>query len=540
MKIDPAVTPLIDPAVTPLIDPAVTPLYVEISYDEPIHVLSVFSNDDPVLLESTLRTDQERYSFLAFSPFQLLSCQEKKIGFKQNASSNAGETPRPLEELSLLDNQFLLDDDSLSDDNVILDDIFILLKKCLSQYPLITVPDLPPFQGGMAGFLGYELGRAIENIACAKTNDLKFPDVILGLYDLVIAWDHQLKKSYVFSSGYPEKETRLREKRAKERLNWACEKLQIVNQVCPGDKENNIIGEVTSNFTSGEYEEIVREVQEAIRAGDLFQVNIAQRFQVSCPENYDFLALYARLSKTNPAPFAGYCAFEDYKIISASPERFVSLKGNKVNTCPIKGTIARKIKSEINEVNHKTDSQNSRETIVNKSQDILQAQKLLNSAKDRAENIMIVDLLRNDLSRVCLPHHVTVTRLCQLETFATVHHLVSEIEGSLAPDYNAIDLIKAIFPGGSITGAPKIQAMQMIAALEPVVRGPYCGSMGYIGFNGDMDLSILIRSFVANKNKLTFHAGGAITLDSDPLLEYQETVLKAKALKSALLKTHES
>ena len=334
----------------------------------------------------------------------------------------------------------------------------------------------------------------------------------MGLYDLVIAWDHELYQSFIFSSGYYESNALSRQTRAQERLQWV--QTLLASHHVNRSARFSINLPIQANFTPESYQQTVCAVQEAIRAGDIFQANIAQRFQVGRDPHLDPIALYATLSAINPAPFAGFCALDHEQIlISASPERLFALRDRHIEACPIKGTIAR-----------------DKDPAVDQQR----ALALQQSEKDRAENVMIVDLLRNDLSRVCMPHQVLVTKLCQLESFATVHHLVSEITGTLSPDKDAVDVIKAIFPGGSVTGAPKIRAMELIAAFEPVVRGPYCGSLGYVGFNRDCDFSILIRTFVVNRDLITFHAGGAITLDSDPLKEYEETLLKSAALKRAL------
>ncbi|MGH6929326.1 MAG: anthranilate synthase component I family protein, partial [Dongiaceae bacterium] len=222
---------------------------------------------------------------------------------------------------------------------------------------------------------------------------------------------------------------------------------------------------------------------------------------------------YCRLRDLNPAPFAAFLRFDDVEIVSASPERFLSMRGNRVETCPIKGTRPRGRTVE---------------------EDRALADELLASEKDRAENVMIVDLLRNDPSRVCRDRSIDVPRLCELESFATVHHLVSTIVGELRPDLTAVDLLAACFPGGSITGAPKIRAMEIIAELEPTRRGPYCGSIGYIGFDGGMDTSIVIRTYAIRNGCVTFQAGGGIVADSTPAGEYAETLAKARALIAAL------
>ncbi|HVT62913.1 MAG TPA: anthranilate synthase component I family protein, partial [Legionellaceae bacterium] len=254
---------------------------------------------------------------------------------------------------------------------------------------------------------------------------------------------------------------------------------------------------------------------EYIKEGDIFEVNLAQRFSAPFTNPEQSYALYQRLSQINPSPFSAFLNFGECKILSASPERFIRLENRCVETRPIKGTRARH---------------------VDPIQDKQHISELLNSEKDFAENIMIVDLMRNDLAKVCEDDSIIVTQLCAHEVYPTVHHLVSVIRGQLKVSKTAFDLLKAVFPGGSITGAPKIRAMQIIAELEPHCRGPYCGNLILLGFDGYMDSSILIRTFVLNKDKLTFHAGGAVVLDSDPKMEYEETLIKAYALQKALNK----
>jgi para-aminobenzoate synthetase component I len=257
----------------------------------------------------------------------------------------------------------------------------------------------------------------------------------------------------------------------------------------------------------------VARVVEYILAGDIFQANISQRFWGELPEGVDALALYRRLRRRNPAQFAALLDYGDITIASASPERFLSLDDGLVETRPIKGTRPRGDTPE---------------------EDARLAAELLGSEKDRAENVMIVDLLRNDLSRVCRDHSVLTPEICVLESYATVHHLVSTITGRLLPDSDAVDLLRATFPGGSITGAPKFRAMEIIAEIEPTRRGPYCGAIGWLGFDGSMDTSITIRTYCMKGRTVTFQAGGGITADSDPAAEYEETLAKARALVAAL------
>ena len=270
-----------------------------------------------------------------------------------------------------------------------------------------------------------------------------------------------------------------------------------------------------STFTHRGYLDAVAKVREYIVAGDIFQANLSQRFQA--PLREPPFELYRRLRRRNPAPFAAYLGFGEVTVLSASPERFLRLDHDRqVETRPIKGTRPRGL---------------------GPMHDAALGRALAESEKDRAENVMIVDLLRNDLSRVCLPGTVRVPELFALEQHPTVHHLVSTVVGELEPGADAVDLVRATFPGGSITGAPKVRAMEIIAELEPTRRGVYCGSIGYIGATGAMDTSIVIRTFVAAGGGLYFQAGGGVVADSDPELEYRETLDKAQGLIETLAAT---
>jgi para-aminobenzoate synthetase component 1 len=268
---------------------------------------------------------------------------------------------------------------------------------------------------------------------------------------------------------------------------------------------------LTSNFSAAGYQATVKRVIDYIYAGDVFQVNLAQRLLY--PAQADALSLYLRLRQCNPAPFAGWLDLGDSQIVSASPERFLSVRDRRAEARPIKGTRRRTAWVEA---------------------DLFAGDELLQSEKDRAENVMIVDLLRNDLSRVCQAESVRVTQLCALETYQFVQHLVSVVEGTLRSEASAIDLVRAAFPGGSITGAPKVRAMEIIAELEPTARGPYCGSLGYLGFDGSADLSILIRTITASRGWWQFPVGGGIVAASSPAREYEETWHKAEGLLRAL------
>jgi para-aminobenzoate synthetase component 1 len=268
---------------------------------------------------------------------------------------------------------------------------------------------------------------------------------------------------------------------------------------------------LTSNFPRQGYLRAVERVIDYIRAGDVFQVNLSQR--LLCPAVDDAAALYLRLRRRNPAPFAGYLDLGGFQVVSASPERFLTVRGDEVETRPIKGTRRRTFPPE---------------------DDRAAGDELRRSEKDRAENVMIVDLLRNDLSRVCRPESVYVSQLCAVEAYSYVVHLVSAVRGRLRPGSGPLELIGAAFPGGSITGAPKVRAMEIIAELEPTARGAYCGALGYIGFDGSMDLNILIRTITAGRGWWQLPVGGGIVAQSDPQREYEETWHKAEGLLRAL------
>jgi para-aminobenzoate synthetase component 1 len=359
-----------------------------------------------------------------------------------------------------------------------------------------TVEGLPPFQGGLAGFFGYDLARSIENLPASTRLNPHMPDMAIGIYDRVIAFDHQKNKAWLIIHAESKSEA--------ERKRTVL--LHILKHKKTEAKENPVLNWSPAELAES-YKAKIRRVIDYITAGDIFQVNLSQRFEAVLPPSFDRFSHYLTMREVNPAPFAAYMNLGGIVISSASPEQFLSVQDNKVTTRPIKGTRPRGR-------DRKEDDKNREE--------------LAHSAKDRAENIMIVDLLRSDLSKVCKPASVQLTELCKLESFAGVHHLVSTIEGTLTK--TPIDLIRACFPGGSITGAPKIRSMEIIEELETARRGPYCGAMAWIGFNGAMDSNILIRTLVYQGNKVTLQTGGGITAGSDAEEEYRETLAKAEKI----------
>ncbi len=454
------------------------PLTLGIPYQNPADVFARFARKTgSVFLDSAqLKEGCGRYSIIGVDPFLIM---KSKNGFIQLGEETIFENP------------------------------FSFLKKQLDLYPLKLHSDSMPFQGGLMGFFSYDLCQQIEKIQL-PADEIQFDDLVLGYYDVVIGFDQLLKKSWIFSSGYPEQDVHLRKQRATLRLNNF---LKIISAETEVSFEEFSCEEITSNFTSETYQVAVGKVIDYILAGDVFEASISQQFKARLQKSASSFSLYKRLRTLNPAPFAAYLNFSEQIIASASPERFLKLTEQSVEARPIKGTCARGKSPE---------------------EDKMLSLQLLKSSKDIAENIMIVDLLRNDLSRVCLDHSVKVPQLCELETYATVHHLVSVVTGELKSSLDSIDLLRASFPGGSITGAPKIRAMEIISEIESARRGPYCGSVGYIGFNGDMDLSITIRTFAIKKDIITFQVGGAVTADSNSKAEYEETLTKAQALFNAL------
>jgi para-aminobenzoate synthetase component 1 len=405
--------------------------------------------------------------------------------------------------------------------------------------PTEPVSGLPPFQGGAAGYIGYDYAAVLERLPAPRYDDLAIPDVVLGVYDWVVAWDHVIGAAWIISTGLPERGPS-REGRARERLEEvrrrvtgsgeASERARVGSAAagwpaiplpeCPSPPSFPVLGVegaesigLRSSFTHRAYLDAVARVREYILAGDIFQANLSQRFEGPLAE--PTFALYQRLRRHNAAPFAAYLNLGPFAVLSASPERFLRLDENRrhVETRPIKGTRPRGL---------------------GPMHDAALGRALAESDKDRAENVMIVDLLRNDLSRVCRPGTVRVPELFALEQHPTVHHLVSTVVGELEPGTGPVDLLRAAFPGGSITGAPKVRAMEIIAELEPTRRGVYCGSIGYISATGAMDMSIVIRTYLALRGRVYFQAGGGIVADSDPEQEYRETLDKARALIEVL------
>jgi para-aminobenzoate synthetase component I len=399
-------------------------------------------------------------------------------------------------------------------------DLLHQARRVLERWRAKAMAGLPPFQGGLAGYIGYEFGARLEGIAGAGGGS-SLADAVLALYDWVVAWDHESGDCWIISTGIPA-EGSAREDRARQRLDQVMDWLtsRVPGRVASAptfDRLDDVtdfpvedVAGAHSTFTREEHERAVERVREYILAGDIFQANLSQRLRLPLPD--DPWTVYRRLRSTSPAPFAAYLELPEFSILSASPERFLRVDGRKVETRPIKGTRPRG---------------------ADAAGDEALARELLASVKDRAENVMIVDLLRNDLSRVCAPHSVRVTELYALERWSSVQHLVSTVIGTLRPGIDALHLLSAALPGGSITGAPKIRAMEIISELERVRRGPYCGAIGYLSLSGDMDTSVAIRTAIATRSQLYLSLGGGIVADSEPSEEYRETLHKGRGMLAA-------
>lgn len=380
------------------------------------------------------------------------------------------------------------------------DDPFELLRRVLS--PFYSENCKLPFCGGAIGYFAYDLGRRLERLPSLAEISDPLPEMAVGIYDWALVVDHQKQRSWLAGQGRDsathEKWDQLKELFSKPRETESFVAFSVKS-------------EIHSNMSAERYADAFNRIQHYIREGDCYQVNLAQRFSVDT-EGEPWLA-YKKLRQLNPAPFAAYLNTPDVQILSSSPERFLQLRSGEVESKPIKGTFPRGNTPE---------------------SDRAQVTALAGSTKDRAENLMIVDLLRNDLSKSCAPDSVRVPRLFEIETFSTVHHLVSTIQGGLAQGEDAISLLRNCFPGGSITGAPKLRAMEIIEELEPCRRSVYCGSIGYIGFNGDMDSNIAIRTLLHIDGTMRFWAGGGVVADSQLEAEYQETFHKVEALLKLL------
>ena len=388
---------------------------------------------------------------------------------------------------------------------------FAVLRALLAEYAATPAPEGPPFQGGAVGAFAYDLGRQLEELPSHARNDVPTAELSLGFYDWVLAHDHHAGTSWLVTTGLPDRT----EECALARQAQVMEILTAW-QARNGDREHaadrfRLTTPLESNMTREQYLAMVRRAQEYIAAGDVYQVNLSQRFAAGWEGSP--WALYRSLQRESPVPFGAFLDLGDSWVVSASPERFLHVRDGVVESRPIKGTRPRGGTPAL---------------------DSALADELRTSEKDRAENLMIVDLLRNDLGKVCRLGSVRVPALWQIEGYSNVWQLVSAVTGELRPGADAVAVLEAAFPGGSVTGCPKIRAMEIIEELEPVRRGIYCGAIGYLGFDGSMDTSIVIRTVVLTRDRLYLQVGGAVVADSDPQAEYEETLVKAQAARHVL------
>jgi para-aminobenzoate synthetase component 1 len=437
----------------------------------------------PFLLESSRDVmGLGRYSFFGSDPFLVISCKDGACSVERDGRVEKKTRP-PLS----------------------------VLRELLDAYTLRGHGvGCVPLLAGAVGFISYDFGFSLEKIARHHKGDARVPDFLFGFYDSIVAVDHKKDEVLAFSSGFPEKGAS-RQRRCAARLKETLEKLECRSPLdkvaLPGAGESALI----SNFTRRAYLAAVRKAQAYIAAGDIYQVNLSQKFRTRCA--IDDWLLYRRLSRNFPVSFSAFLKNEDLCVISASPERFLHFDGCSVKTRPMKGTRRR------------TD-----DVVFNRKM----RKELVLSKKEKAELLMIVDLERNDLGRVCAYGSIRVRHLRQIEAYRSVFQATAQIEGRLHASKDRIDLLRACFPGGSITGCPKIRAMEIIEELEPDTRALYTGALGYLSFHNTMDFNVLIRSFLKIKDAIVFHVGGGIVSDSRPADEYEETLVKAKVLMEAL------
>ncbi|GGF24752.1 para-aminobenzoate synthase [Aliidongia dinghuensis] len=454
----------------------------EIPYTDPLAVFAHWADEPYVsFLDSAAAADpRSRYSYLAVEPFRIVEAQ--------------GGAVRT---------------DGAPDDA----DPFAVLERELARFRIEPGATPVPFPGGAVGFLGYELGRHLERLPPPPAAGLDMPDMVMGFYDLVIAFDQRDRRAWILSSGFPETDPARQDRRAMNRVVSALRRLERPAPALEPARRSGVVWQ--AELTRADYEARVARVLDYIYAGDIYQANFTMRHLLPRPLAARPAEIYCALRARTAAPFAAYLGCgADLALAGASPERFLRVSPDgRVETRPIKGTRPRGKTAE---------------------EDAALAHELAASAKDRAENLMITDLLRNDLGRVAALASVHVPSLCAVESFSTVHHLVSAVEARLRPNVGLVDLLRATFPGGSITGAPKIRAMEIIAELEMARRGAYCGAIAWLGYDGAMDSSVTIRTLSVTRELVVAQAGGGIVADSVPSAEYDEMMVKVGPLLDAV------
>lgn len=440
-------------------------------YYDPYYTYNLFKdNVDSIFLDSS-KEDRllSKYSFIGLNPYKKFVSKGRKVIIDNEIYENVD----PFEKLEILMNEYKL-----------------------------NVENSIPFVSGAIGYFSYDIGRILEKLPDNSSEYFSIPDSIFVFFDNLIIFDLHNKKTYITAAG---------------RIEEATSSISVIEKNFEGYKEEQPINlegsdnEFFSNFNKKEYENAIYSIKEYIRSGDVYIANMTR--QIWCHSVEDSYKIYKKLRNSNQAPFSAYMNFEDFQIISSSPERFLSIMDGVVQTRPIKGTRPRG-------KNHEEDEKNKNE--------------LINSEKDKSELLMIVDLERNDLSKVCKPNSVKVTELFKLEEYETVFHLVATVEGELKDGVSPVKCMRECFPGGSITGAPKIRAMEIIEDLEKLKRNIYTGSIGYFDLRGNCDFNIVIRTIVKKDNKAYLGVGGGITWESIEEDEWFETIDKARALMGVL------
>jgi para-aminobenzoate synthetase component 1 len=459
--------------------------FVSLALSEPTDAFRAFLGDPyPVLLDSAMASPaggwMDGYSLIACDPFLILKSRGKEAWIEAGDDrSPAGSDP------------------------------FETLRLLLAAHATPSLTGVPFPQGAAIGYLGFDLGQHIERLPSRSLDDLALPEMYLAFYDWSLVHHHGSGRAWITATGLPGRDRGA----ASRRLEWVLDRLHSLETTEEPSVAHQVwtAGDLRSNFKREQYLAAVETAKDYLVAGDIYQVNLSQRFQGSL--RGDSWQFYRRLREVNPPLLGAYLGFPEATVMSASPEEFLHVRGRQVRTRPIKGTRPRGPTPE---------------------QDQELGLALTESVKDRAENLMIVDLMRNDLGRVCRIGSVRVPRLFGLEAHPTVFHLVSTVMGELEEGRDIVDLLRASFPGGSVTGAPKIRAIEIIDELEPHRRGVYCGGIGMIDFAGNLHLNMAIRTLTRVSDSFYFHVGGAIVFDSDPADEYEETLHKGRGLLRAL------
>ncbi|MEW5801548.1 MAG: anthranilate synthase component I [bacterium] len=480
------------------------PVYREIcaDMDTPVSAFKKIDSGKSFLLESVDGGEKiARYSFLGSDPMVVILGRKGQVEIQEKSHpSTVISTENPLK----------------------------VLKEQMARFRTAPVAGLPRFFGGAVGYIGYDHVRSFEPIPEENPDELNVPEFLFFITDTLLIFDHMAHTIKIISNAFIEDSVDRAYEQAIEKINQLYKKLQspaaATFQILDGDVMNRthpstdtVLGQlnISSNYTQADFEQCVKTAKEYIAAGDIFQVVLSQRLStgISC-NSFD---LYRALRLLNPSPYMYYLQHEDFRIVGASPELLVRVEDGVVEERPIAGTRKRGTTEE---------------------EDRFLAENLLADPKERAEHIMLVDLGRNDMGRVCRPGTVHVTELMVIERYSHVMHIVSNVKGILRDDKDCYDALTACFPAGTVSGAPKVRAMQIIEELEPVKRGPYAGAVGYFGFSGNMDTCITIRTIVIKGSTAYIQAGAGIVADSDPQLEYQETLNKARALIEAIRKVN--